>query len=322
MRAAVQAVVEELYPVGQARTVYAAGVPVAVCLTPVAATNLAALAAHVMYEHQQALAAATTAQAPCRFLVGLSGPAGAGKSTLGGLLVAVLNAVHPRERPASEEEVGPNSDASSPTTAAATGGDFSCLLGLDGYHKMNDALDAAGTRGVKGRPETLDIEAFVADVRRLKYHAAADGPIGLPLYDRPTHNPKLNALWIPCPPAFPVIVIEGILLYTEGNGFEPLYTATSAAAEWEEGEKGRENGDRSPQVAPLLDLRLYLDLPEPVARQRVNGRKVAGGRPHTEVEAHYLLVDQHNHLDMDRGVRHAQRLLVSDPQDNMSYALQ
>jgi pantothenate kinase len=172
---------------------------------------------------------------------------------------------------------------------------------VDGYHKHSDVLEAQQTAGVKGRPETLDIASFVEDVRRLKRHAAGEAPVGLPLYDRPSHNPKPNALLIPPPPAFPLIVIEGILLFTEGYGFEPLYAD-------------------SPSHAPLLDATFYLDLPEPIARERVNGRKVAGGRRHEAVEAHYLLVDQRNHHDMDRGKRNAQCVLRPDPADGNSYA--
>jgi pantothenate kinase len=186
------------------------------------------------------------------------------------------------------------------TTASSSS--FACLLGLDGYHKHNDQLDAEGSRGRKGRPETLDVASFVADIRRVKHHGGSEGPIGLPLYDRPSHNPKPNALVMPPPPCFPLVVVEGILLFTAGFGFEPLYLPQDAEGE-------------------LLDLRYFLDLPEAVARARVNGRKVAGGRRHEDVEAHYLAVDFMNHQDMERGKAHAQFLLRPHGDDGNAYAV-
>ena len=267
----VKTAVTASFPVGEERTVLAAGVPVAVRLSPHGSENLISIVRKVLALYESAMRDSTS-----RWIVGISGPAGAGKSTLGGMLVSVLNSIK--------------------------GENFSCLLGVDGYHKMNSTLDEEGTRVVKGRPMTLDVASFVRDVRRIKFQQETDGPVGLPLYDRPSHNPISDALLVPPPPMFPVAIIEGILLFTEGNGFEPLYT---------------ENADST----PLLDLRIYLDLPEPKARKRVNGRKVAGGRHHEEVEGHYLRVDFKNHEEMERGKRHAQLLLKPSLEDEDSYEM-
>ena len=276
LQAAVRAAVEKRFPPNEQRTVLAAGVPVAICLTRVGADNLTTLVCRVLSLHGR--------ESSDRWVIGISGPAGAGKSTLGGMLVQVLNALH------GEDE------------------SFSCLLGVDGYHKENSTLDLEGSRAVKGRPATLDVASFVRDVRRVKYQRADDPPVGLPTYHRPSHNPIADALFVPPPPRLQIVVIEGILLFTEGNGFEPLY-------------QDHHNGDEKTTTPPLLDVRIYLDLPEPLARGRVNARKVQGGRRHEDVEEHYLRVDFKNHEEMDRGKKHAHLLLRPSQHDENSYEL-
>jgi pantothenate kinase len=83
-----------------------------------------------------------------RFLFGLAGPPGCGKSTLAGRL------------------------------ANAVGG---VVVPMDGFHLDNTELDRLGLRGVKGAPETFDAGGFVRLVERLRH---ADGPVSVPSFDR------------------------------------------------------------------------------------------------------------------------------------------
>ena len=76
---------------------------------------------------------------PCepggRFLLGICGPPGSGKSTISGRLGADLGAP---------------------------------VVPMDGFHLTNAALDRIGLRDVKGAPQTFDAKAFVAAVAELR----------------------------------------------------------------------------------------------------------------------------------------------------------
>ena len=93
------------------------------------------------------------AAAQNRFLVGIAGPPGAGKSTLSDRLSAQLN------------------DAGQATE----------VVPMDGFHLDNALLRARGLLERKGAPQTFDAEGFIALVETLKQ---ADGPVPIPLFDR------------------------------------------------------------------------------------------------------------------------------------------
>src|SRR5205823_954167 len=82
-----------------------------------------------------------------RFLLGIAGPPGAGKSTLAGALAAAVG----EQRGAGIAVVAP----------------------LDGFHLSNETLDRLGLRSVKGAPQTFDAAAFVTALRRVREEPAA-----------------------------------------------------------------------------------------------------------------------------------------------------
>jgi pantothenate kinase len=114
-----------------------------------------------------------------RFLLGITGPPGAGKSTLAGTLAT---AVGERRRAG-----------------------FVVVAPLDGFHLSNETLDSLGLRSVKGAPQTFDAAAFVAALRRVREQPAAT--VLWPDFDRAAEATVPEA--IPVGPKARLMITEG-----------------------------------------------------------------------------------------------------------------
>ncbi len=112
-----------------------------------------------------------------RFVFGLAGPPGCGKSTLAARL------------------------------AHAVGG---VVVPMDGFHLDNAELDRLGLRGVKGAPETFDADGFVRLVERLRH---ADGPVAAPSFDRIADRTVEAAIVVA--PGDRIVIVEGNYLLLE-----------------------------------------------------------------------------------------------------------
>lgn len=77
-----------------------------------------------------------------RYILGLTGPPAAGKSTLAEQLVTLLN---------------------------AKGQDWAIAVPMDGYHFSNDHLNELGLLHLKGVPASFDASAFVAFVASIRH---------------------------------------------------------------------------------------------------------------------------------------------------------
>lgn len=88
-----------------------------------------------------------------RFLAGIAGPPGSGKSTIAADLVQVLQAQ----------------------------GQTAVVVPMDGYHFDDVVLNARGHRARKGAHYTFDSHGFVHLVRRIK---AREPGIAIPVFDR------------------------------------------------------------------------------------------------------------------------------------------
>jgi len=117
---------------------------------------------------------------PERFLLGITGPPGAGKTALAEALVEIVD-----ER---------------------RGAGFAVVAPLDGFHLPNSALDARGLRAVKGAPQTFDVQGFVRLLRRIRREPGTT--ILWPEFDRTLDEPTSEAI---------AITREARLVITEGN---------------------------------------------------------------------------------------------------------
>jgi pantothenate kinase len=114
-----------------------------------------------------------------RFLLGITGPPAAGKSTLAEALAAAVGAQH--------------------------GAGFAVVAPLDGFHLSNQTLDRLGLRAVKGAPQTFDAAAFVGLLRRLREEPAST--VLWPDFDRAAEATVPEA--IPIDPEARLVITEG-----------------------------------------------------------------------------------------------------------------
>ena len=182
--------------------------------------------------HPAVLAGAREALGPLldsdrrRILVGITGPPAAGKSTLATTLAHNLRT-----------EFGPKAAVAVP---------------MDGFHRSNEELAAAGLLRVKGAPETFDAAGFVSLLRRLR--TPHDGEV---VY-APDFNRSLNesiGSAIPVPAGLRVVVVEGNYLLLD----TPPWST----------------------VRELLDLVLYIDAPTPTRIDALLRRQRSRGLDHS-----------------------------------------
>jgi len=119
-------------------------------------------------------------RAPGRYLLGIVGPPGAGKSTVA---AAIEDAANARQGPG-----------------------FAAVAPLDGFHLPNEQLDELGLRKVKGAPETFDVEGFVHCLARVRREP--DSTIFWPGFNRAIEATVPGAI---------AITVRTSLVVCEGN---------------------------------------------------------------------------------------------------------
>ena len=128
--------------------------------------------------------------AAARRVLGITGPPGAGKSTLTSLLLHRLR--------------------------AGLGDDAVGHLPMDGFHLADVQLDRLGRRGRKGAPDTFDVDGYVAALERL--HAQSDRTIFGPGFERDLEQPIAAATAVP--PSARLVLTEGNYLLLPDGGWE------------------------------------------------------------------------------------------------------
>ena len=113
-----------------------------------------------------------------RFVLGLSGSPGAGKTTLAAALAAAYGVP---------------------------------VVPMDGFHRPNAELVAMGRLEAKGAPDTFDAEGYAALLRRLQ----CGGDVLAPAFDHGQPDPIPDAIAIPCEAG--LVVTEGNYLLLDGS---------------------------------------------------------------------------------------------------------
>ena len=130
-------------------------------------------------------ALAGTSGASQRYLVGVAGCPGSGKSTTVAAVVARVNEV--------------------------VGAEVAIALPMDGFHLSRSQLDglpnAAEAHARRGAPWTFDAEAFVDAVRRVRFAQGNSATVFLPSFDHAAGDPVPDAVAIR--PSHRVVLVEG-----------------------------------------------------------------------------------------------------------------
>jgi pantothenate kinase len=178
-------------------------------------------------EGVEALARRVAGLRPGRVLLGLAGPPAAGKTTLAAALAAAL---------------GPRA----------------AVVGMDGFHYAQVALDQLDRAARKGAPDTFDADGYVALLRRLR----AGEDVWAPVFDRHLEEPVGSAVHVG--PAVEVVITEGNYLL--------LWDA----------------------VRPLLDAVWYVEVDDETRRARLHARHVEHGRTPEQATAWMAATDEPN----------------------------
>ncbi len=191
-----------------------------------------------------------------RHVLGITGPPGAGKTTL----------VHELRRRLSAPPAGTRSRTRTAQGehASSAGDAWVAHVPMDGFHLADVQLDRLGLRDRKGAPETFDVAGYLAMLRR--FTTDEQDVLYAPGFERDLEQPIAAAL---------EVAPSVRLLLTEGN-----YLLL----------------DREPwrRVRELLDEVWYVDLADDVRLRRLVARHVEFGKSPEQAAAWVARSDEAN----------------------------
>lgn len=168
-------------------------------------------------------------------------------------------------------------------------------VSMDGYSFPNSRLSAQPAtdhlghsctlKDVKGLPSTLDADAFLGDLMRLRSPDSANQAIYLPAYDRDLHDPVPDIVAVA--PECHVVIVEGLhLLHRKGK--------------WKD-------------IAEAFNRTMFLDIERSCCFERVVARKVSNGRSRESSEVHFARVDGPTFDQLQEEKHHANLVLTMHP---------
>ena len=188
-----------------------------------------------------------------RFLLGLVGIPGGGKSTLADRLLIAINSIKPG---------------------------IVVVAPMDGFHYPNQLLDTMGLRSRKGASKTFDVTAYVKLLEAAK--DVSQSP-AFPIYDRELHEPRYtNQPQHIIGPEVEIVITEGNYLLLNDDGWADvrkhldacwyLDTDLAQAREWVIGRHIK--GGRSPEEADAQYERNDLPNAEQVIASSVRADRI------------------------------------------------
>jgi pantothenate kinase len=124
-----------------------------------------------------------------RFMVGIAGPPGAGKSTISAGLQKILSVEH----------------------------ESSVVVPMDGFHFDDIVLNARGHRPRKGAPHTFDVRGFEVLLKRIR---SSEPEIAIPVFDRTLELSRAGADIIEASTKY--ILVEGNYLLLQQSPWDQL----------------------------------------------------------------------------------------------------
>ncbi len=166
--------------------------------------------------------------------------------------------------------------------------DDAVAVPMDGFHLSNRQLALQGLSDVKGAPDTFDRAGLLASMRRL----GSGEPVYFPDFDHAMHEPVAASVRVD--PDTALVVVEGNYLLLDAPGWR--------------------------DVSRLLDLRVFLDVPWSLCRQRLIPRHMAAGKPADAAREWVDRSDRANY-DLLTGSLVPADIVVSQDQDGTRVSL-
>jgi pantothenate kinase len=186
-------------------------------------------------------------------------------TTLDALAALITTTAQPAGRPLIVGIVGaPGAGKSTLAAELVENLAASALLPMDGYHLPQWRLVELGRRDRMGAPDTFDVDALATTLRELR---EAKPVVVAPAFDRTIEEPVAGAISILTATTATVVVEGNYLLLASGG--------------WEE-------------VAPLLDLSLFVELDHDIRVQRLVARHERFGKTPSAARAWALGTDEAN----------------------------